>query len=89
MVLTVVVWTLKEIECGVRSAQWAYGPHRRTVVVPLIASLWVSWRVFTFGSGLWGSYQRYKKIWSHFVILVGCELVIFTPQIMLRLLIVA
>ena len=24
-------------------------------------SPWVSWRIFTFGSGLWGSYQRYDK----------------------------
>ena len=35
---TVVVGSFKQNECGVRSAQWAYGPHSRTVVVPLIAT---------------------------------------------------
>ena len=34
----VVVGSFKRNECGVRSAQWAYGPHCRTVVVPLIAN---------------------------------------------------
>ena len=28
---------------------------------PKAPNFWVSWRIFTFGSGLWGSYQRYDK----------------------------
>ena len=38
---TVVVGSFKQNECGVRSAQWAYGPHCRTVVVPLIATMYL------------------------------------------------
>ena len=56
MVLTVVVGTLKEIECGVRSAQWAYGPHCRTVVVPLIATheCEIEWNNFSCkDAGIW------------------------------------
>ena len=39
--ITVGVRTFLGFECGVRSAQWACGPHSRTVVVALIASVYL------------------------------------------------